>query len=423
MEKTDALAALAALAQETRLDIYRLLVQTGPEGLPAGQIGERLGLPSATLAFHLKELKNAKTGRLRPPRPLVDLRRRVSGHERAVVLPHRKLLRPARRRVLAGLRARRRLPLREKDMLTMSDQPFEATEIKDMVRARYGGIAAGATASCCSPAHADSAPASARVEDKAREMGYSAEDLAAVPEGANLGLGCGNPQAIAAMRPGEVVVDLGSGAGFDCLLAARQVGPGGHVIGVDMTHEMLKKARENAAKVGAANVEFRLGEIEHLPVADNTADVIISNCVINLSPDKPQVFREAFRVLKPGGRLAISDVVNMEPLTPDLAADPDAGVRLRGGAAPAWKSRHGSGAGFVDIRVSVKPESRDIVQDWAPGRGIEDSSPRRSSRRASRHRVKPAVPQPVAREPVAREPHATPAVSRGRAGHAEERAS
>ena len=132
-------------------------------------------------------------------------------------------------------------------------------------------------------------------------MGYSDAELAAVPDGANLGLGCGNPQAIAALKPGEVVVDLGSGAGFDCFLAAEQVGAAGRVIGIDMTHEMLKKARENAAKISAANVEFRLGELEHLPVADNTADAILSNCVINLVPDKAQVFREAFRVLKPAG--------------------------------------------------------------------------------------------------------------------------
>jgi arsenite methyltransferase len=254
----------------------------------------------------------------------------------------------------------------------MPNKLVETTEIKEMVRARYGGIAAGASSSCCAPA-VDGGCAVPAFDDKAREMGYSAAELSAVPEGANLGLGCGNPQAIAAMKPGEVVIDLGSGAGFDCLLAARQVGAAGRVIGVDMTHEMLKKARENAAKAGAANVEFRLGELEHLPVANNTADVILSNCVINLVPDKAQVFREAYRVLKPGGRLAISDVVNTRPLTADLAADPALLCGCVAGAASspeieAWLNA----AGFRDVRVAVKPESRDLVASWAPGRGIEN---------------------------------------------------
>jgi SAM-dependent methyltransferase len=204
-------------------------------------------------------------------------------------------------------------------------------------------------------------------------MGYSEAELAALPEGADLGLGCGNPQAIAAMGPGEVVVDLGSGAGIDCFLAARQVGANGRVIGVDMTHEMLAKARANAERVRAANVEFRLGEIEHLPIADNTADVVISNCVINLVPDKPQVYREAFRVLKAGGRIAIADVVNTAPLPPELASDATPLCTCLAGAATTrqiedWLAT----AGFGNIRIAIKPGSRELVGSWAPGRGIED---------------------------------------------------
>jgi SAM-dependent methyltransferase len=248
---------------------------------------------------------------------------------------------------------------------------MDEAQIKEMVRARYGGIAAASEGSCCAPLCCCGSEATSH--DKARRMGYSEAELAAAPEDANLGLGCGNPQAIAAMQPGEVVVDLGSGAGFDCFLAARQVGDAGHVIGVDMTHEMLKKARGNAAAIGAINVEFRLGELEHLPVANNTADVVISNCVINLVPDKAQVFREAFRVLKSGGRLAVSDVVNIEPLPPELQADPALLCGCVAGAAPAeriegWLNE----AGFVDVRVTPNFESREMVEGWASGRGIEN---------------------------------------------------
>lgn len=246
--------------------------------------------------------------------------------------------------------------------------------VKEMVRARYGGIAE-AGASCCGPAASSCCGdvALGTPDGKSRQMGYSDTELAAVPEGANLGLGCGNPQAIAAMKPGEVVIDLGSGAGFDCFLAARQVGPTGRVIGVDMTQEMLKKARENAAKVSADNVEFWLGELEHLPVADNTADVVLSNCVINLVPDKAQVFREAFRVLKPGGRLAVSDVVSTAPLSDELQSDSTLLCGCIAGAAPvdrieAWLSD----AGFAEVRVTPKPESRDMISTWAPGRGLEN---------------------------------------------------
>lgn len=253
---------------------------------------------------------------------------------------------------------------------------MDEAEIKEMVRARYGEIAgAQAMESCCGPAPASCCgPASAsEAEDKALAMGYSAAELAAVPEGANLGLGCGNPQAIAELRAGETVLDLGSGAGFDGFLAARQVGPSGRVIGVDMTHEMLAKARANAARIGAANVEFRLGELEHLPVADNTADAVISNCVINLVPDKAQVFREAFRVLKPGGRLAVSDIINTAPLPPELAADPALLCGCIAGAAATdriagWLAA----AGFAEIEITLKPESRALIASWAPGRGIEN---------------------------------------------------
>lgn len=252
---------------------------------------------------------------------------------------------------------------------------MDDAQIKQMVRARYGGIAAASEAGCCAPAAAAccGADVADTATDKARHMGYSAAELAAVPDGANLGLGCGNPQAIAAMRPGETVVDLGSGAGFDCFLAARQVGETGHVIGVDMTREMLKKARDNASRIGADNVEFRLGELEHLPIADNAADVVISNCVINLVPDKEQVFREAFRVLKSGGRLAVSDIVNTTPLPPELQADPSLLCGCVAGAASTetienWLME----AGFVDIRITPKPESRELIATWAPGRNIED---------------------------------------------------
>jgi SAM-dependent methyltransferase len=249
---------------------------------------------------------------------------------------------------------------------------MDEVQIKEMVRARYGGIAAAGETSCCASSPSCCGPETTS-HDKARRMGYTEAELAAVPEGANLGLGCGNPQAIAAMQPGEVVVDLGSGAGFDCFLAARQVGGTGHVIGVDMTHEMLQKARDNAARIGVGNVEFRLGELEHLPIADNTADVVISNCVINLVPAKEQVFREAFRVLKPGGRLVVSDVINIAPLPPELRADPALLCGCVAGAAPAeqidaWLSE----AGFVDVSVTPNSESREMVESWASGRGVEN---------------------------------------------------
>jgi len=241
-------------------------------------------------------------------------------------------------------------------------------EIRQQVREAYGAIAVssasgGCAPSCCGPS----------VDALSRAIGYTDADVALVPDGANLGLGCGNPQAIAALQPGETVLDLGSGAGFDCFLAARQVGEGGQVIGVDMTPDMLSKARANAAKGGYGNVEFRLGEIEHLPVADACIDAILSNCVINLSPDKPQVFREAFRVLRPGGRLALSDMVALAPLPEALRDDPALYTGCIAGAPGidelrAWLSA----AGFTEVRIEPKGASGEFIAQWAPGQKVED---------------------------------------------------
>lgn len=243
-------------------------------------------------------------------------------------------------------------------------------EIRQAVRDRYGRVAeqasCGCGSGCCTPASADSGQQSV-------QLGYSPADLGAVPERANLGLGCGNPQAIAALKPGEVVLDLGSGAGFDGFLAAHQVGEQGHVIGVDMTPEMVSKARANAVKSGLKNVEFRLGEIENLPVADTTVDAIISNCVINLSPDKPRVFAETYRVLKPGGRLAISDIVAVADL-PDAAKQELAlhtGCIAGASTAPEL-IRMLEQCGFVDIRVLPKDESRTFIRNWVPGSDISE---------------------------------------------------
>jgi arsenite methyltransferase len=247
-------------------------------------------------------------------------------------------------------------------------------EIRSTVRDAYGKIAESGTAGCgCSSTSCCGTAGAATAEDMSLGLGYSGNDVTSVPEGANMGLGCGNPQAIASLQAGETVLDLGSGGGFDSFLAARSIGEQGHVIGVDMTPEMVSKSRRNAGKTGLGNVEFRLGEIEHLPVADGVVDVIISNCVINLSPEKPKVFKEAFRVLKPGGRLAISDIVKTAAMPEAIEKDMAMYTGCIAGASslPDLESMLRQ-AGFENIRIRPKDQSRAFIGDWLPGSRVED---------------------------------------------------
>lgn len=245
---------------------------------------------------------------------------------------------------------------------------MNSDNVREKVRRGYGEIAAGAGAcggsakSCCG----SSATAS---EELAKHIGYSEEELAALPESANMGLSCGNPNALAALQPGEVVLDLGSGGGFDVFIAGRKVGPAGRAMGVDMTPEMLAKARRNIAayreRSALDNVEFRLGEIEHLPLADASVDVVISNCVINLSPDKPQVWREISRVLKPGGRVAVSDLALIQPLPAVIAGMVEAMVGCVAGAVLVSETeRMAREAGLVNIELKAKSDYIDGMVDW-----------------------------------------------------------
>ena len=252
-------------------------------------------------------------------------------------------------------------------------------EIREVVREQYGRIAGrssgssteGSGAECgCAPTCCGSHGADPGF---AETLGYSEADIAAVPEEANLGLGCGNPLAVASLMAGETVLDLGSGGGFDAFLSARAVTHSGKVIGVDMTPQMVGRARRHQEEGEYGNVDFRLGEIEHLPVADDSVDVVISNCVINLSPDKPQVFREAFRVLKPGGRLTISDIVALQELPEEIRLNFELHVGCVAGAATVdematWLNE----AGFENIRINPKPGSRRVLAELFPGKGLEE---------------------------------------------------
>jgi arsenite methyltransferase len=256
----------------------------------------------------------------------------------------------------------------------MSEKSSE--EIKADIRKNYGAVARGgaggggccAPSSCCGAAEGDQQAVndfivtySSNPESMARKLGYSEEELTALPEDANLGLGCGNPTAIASLEPGDVVLDLGSGAGMDCFLAAARVGPQGKVIGVDMTPEMIEKANENLGKSDFSNIEFRLGEIESLPVEDNSVDVVISNCVLNLVPDKLKAFKEIFRVLKPGGRMAVSDIVKLRALPDAIENDPDALSACISGALMYDDYLSAiSGAKLADVKVVSKQDFGDM---------------------------------------------------------------
>ena len=223
-------------------------------------------------------------------------------------------------------------------------------EIKKVVREGYAKIAKQ-DSSCCAPVNS-CCGSTDLAQDIGKSIGYTEEELKAVPEGANLGLGCGNPVALASLRKGETVLDLGSGAGVDCFLAADKVGENGRVIGVDMTPEMIERARENARKGNYGNVEFRLGEIGNLPVADNSVDIVISNCVINLTPDKRRVFTEAFRVLKPGGRLMISDIVLLRELPDFIKNSIEAYIGCLSGAIMRNEYIEAiKAAGFQEVRI------------------------------------------------------------------------
>jgi len=245
-------------------------------------------------------------------------------------------------------------------------------EIRGHIRKQYAKAAKQeAEPSCCGECGCNGTAAD--ISEVSKRLGYSEQDFFDAPYESNMGLGCGNPVAIAGLKDGETVLDLGSGGGFDCFIARKLVGYKGHVIGVDMTTDMITLSRKNLVKSGFKNVEFRLGEIEHLPVADNAVDVVISNCVINLSVDKEQVFKETYRVLKKGGRLSISDVVATAEIPKKYRNDFNMISGCMGGAEHIDKVKEMlKGAGYRDIKITLKDNSKEIIASWAPGTGIEN---------------------------------------------------
>jgi len=250
-------------------------------------------------------------------------------------------------------------------------------EVREHIRKSYSKVATQKSSSCCGggcSCESDVLDFTEQdIEEVSKKIGYSNEDINSMPEKANMGLGCGNPIAIASLKEGETVLDLGSGGGFDCFLSRKQVGETGTVLGVDMTYEMLKLSRDNVRKLGYTNVEFRLGEIENLPVADSSVDVIISNCVINLSLEKDRVFKEAYRVLKNGGRLSISDVLATAKLPENIKNDLTMMSGCIAGAEYVENIRNMiQEAGFINIKLTPKDNSKEIINSWVTNENVEN---------------------------------------------------
>ena len=377
METKTATAIFEALISETRLSVFRLLVKYAPDGLVAGEIARRLDIPKTNLSFHLKAIVHsglagmAREGRNTRYKANIPLMLDAIAYLTSECCSGN----PDQRRTYrmeSGV-APESPPTcwedknhkMEKIFMSTPDKNKSNEQVRETVRAGYAAIAAGRR-SCCGSSPRGNQADPARL---AKAVGYEAESLANLPEGANMGLSCGNPVAVAALREGQTVLDLGCGSGFDVFQAGEKVKASGRVIGVDMTPEMLTKARRNIEqyrrRTGLDNVELRLGEIEYLPVPDAGVDVVLSNCVINLSPDKPQVWREIFRVLKPGGRVSVSDLALLKHLPDNIRDMAAALVGCVAGAVLVDETRALlEKAGFTSIVLTPKPDYVRNMQDW-----------------------------------------------------------
>ena len=365
------------LSSEVRLSIFRLLVKYAPEGLVAGEISQMLDIPKTNLSFHLKNImysglvnmeREGRNTRYRANIPLMletiaYLASECCSGNSAHCQPY--LAEGGIEPEFLSVYCQKQTYDTEITTMDTADKTKSSEDVKETVRAGYAAIATGQRSCCCSSQRGSQADP-ARL---AAAVGYDAESLAKLPDGANMGLSCGNPVAIAALREGQTVVDLGSGGGFDVFQAGEKVKASGRVIGVDMTPEMLAKARKNIVqyrqRTGLDNVEFRLGEIECLPVPDNSVDVVLSNCVINLSPDKPKVWREIYRVLKSGGKVSVSDLALLKPL-PDNVRDMAAAlVGCVAGAVLVEETKALlEKARFTSIVLTPKPDYVRNMQDW-----------------------------------------------------------